>query len=65
MNYGIDSGLYPLGSCTMKYNPRLNERLARLIPGRAELEHLLLVAVTEANTEAHIDALAEALREVL
>lgn len=39
--------------------------VARLIPGRAELEHLLLVAVTEANTEAHIDALAEALREVL
>jgi glycine cleavage system P protein (glycine dehydrogenase) subunit 2 len=29
-NYGIDSGLYPLGSCTMKHNPRLNERLARL-----------------------------------
>ncbi len=39
--------------------------VARLIPGRAELDHLLLVAVTEANTEAHIDALAEALREVL
>ncbi len=39
--------------------------VARLIPGRAELERLLLVAVTEANTEAHIDALAEALREVL
>ncbi len=30
MNYGIDSGFYPLGSCTMKHNPRLNERLARL-----------------------------------
>ena len=28
-NYGIDSGLYPLGSCTMKHNPRLNEKLAR------------------------------------
>jgi len=30
MNYGIDSGLYPLGSCTMKYNPRINEDLASL-----------------------------------
>ncbi len=39
--------------------------VARLYPGRAELERLLLVAVTEANTEAHIDALTEALREVL
>lgn len=30
MSYGIDSGLYPLGSCTMKYNPRINELLANL-----------------------------------
>jgi glycine dehydrogenase subunit 2 len=30
MNYGVDSGLYPLGSCTMKYNPRINELLANL-----------------------------------
>ncbi len=29
-NYSIDSGMYPLGSCTMKYNPRINERVARL-----------------------------------
>src|SRR6476619_2883177 len=29
-NYAIDLGLYPLGSCTMKYNPRVNERVARL-----------------------------------
>jgi glycine dehydrogenase subunit 2 len=29
-NYAIDMGVYPLGSCTMKHNPRLNERLARL-----------------------------------
>jgi glycine dehydrogenase subunit 2 len=28
MNYGIDSGFYPLGSCTMKYNPKINEQLA-------------------------------------
>jgi glycine dehydrogenase subunit 2 len=30
MNYGIDLGFYPLGSCTMKYNPRINEDIARL-----------------------------------
>jgi glycine dehydrogenase subunit 2 len=30
INYGIDSGLYPLGSCTMKYNPKINELLARM-----------------------------------
>jgi glycine dehydrogenase subunit 2 len=29
-NYGIDSGLYPLGSCTMKYNPKVNEEIARM-----------------------------------
>ncbi len=29
-NYGIDTGLYPLGSCTMKYNPRINEVVARM-----------------------------------
>ncbi len=36
MNYSIDTGMYPLGSCTMKYNPKLNEDLARL-PGLAQL----------------------------
>src|SRR6056297_4184879 len=29
-NYSVDSGIYPLGSCTMKYNPRINEKIARL-----------------------------------
>ena len=29
-NYGVDTGLYPLGSCTMKYNPKTNERQAAL-----------------------------------
>jgi glycine dehydrogenase subunit 2 len=29
-NYGVDTGIYPLGSCTMKYNPRINETAARL-----------------------------------
>ncbi|NLT95465.1 MAG: aminomethyl-transferring glycine dehydrogenase subunit GcvPB, partial [Clostridia bacterium] len=34
MNYGVDTGFYPLGSCTMKYNPKINEDMARL-PGFA------------------------------
>ncbi|MBM3556455.1 MAG: glycine dehydrogenase subunit 2 [Alphaproteobacteria bacterium] len=38
-NYAIDAGLYPLGSCTMKHNPRLNEKMARL-PGFADLHPL-------------------------
>ena len=38
-NYSIDAGLYPLGSCTMKHNPRLNEKMARL-PGFADLHPL-------------------------
>jgi glycine dehydrogenase subunit 2 len=36
LNYAIDTGFYPLGSCTMKYNPKLNEWAARL-PGFASL----------------------------
>ncbi len=30
INYGVDLGIYPLGSCTMKYNPKINEHIARL-----------------------------------
>ena len=45
-NYSIDAGLYPLGSCTMKHNPRLNEKLARL-PGFAELHPLQPAATTQ------------------
>ena len=39
-NYGLDTGLYPLGSCTMKYNPRVNELAARL-EGLADAHPLL------------------------
>lgn len=35
-NHGVDTGFYPLGSCTMKYNPKVNEMLARL-PGFTQL----------------------------
>ena len=38
-NFGIDTGFYPLGSCTMKYNPRVNERLA-LLAGFRDLHPL-------------------------
>jgi len=38
-NYSIDHGFFPLGSCTMKHNPRLNEKLARL-PGFAQIHPL-------------------------
>ncbi|MCA1662521.1 MAG: aminomethyl-transferring glycine dehydrogenase subunit GcvPB, partial [Novosphingobium sp.] len=38
-NYAIDLGLFPLGSCTMKHNPRLDEKLARL-PGFADIHPL-------------------------
>lgn len=40
LNYGVDTGFYPLGSCTMKHNPRLHEDLARH-PGFAGLHPLL------------------------
>ncbi len=38
-NYGIDTGFYPLGSCTMKYNPKVNEEIAKL-PGFKSLHPL-------------------------
>ncbi|HVC55572.1 MAG TPA: aminomethyl-transferring glycine dehydrogenase subunit GcvPB [Stellaceae bacterium] len=49
-NYAIDSGLYPLGSCTMKHNPRLNEKLARL-PGFADLHPLQPMASVQGALE--------------
>ena len=39
-NFGVDTGMYPLGSCTMKYNPKLNEKMAAL-PGFADAHPLL------------------------
>ncbi len=38
-NFGVDTGFYPLGSCTMKYNPRFNERIVG-VPGFANLHPL-------------------------
>jgi glycine dehydrogenase subunit 2 len=45
-NYGIDTGLFPLGSCTMKHNPRLNERMARL-PGFGDIHPLQPVSTVQ------------------
>ena len=55
-NYAIDLGVYPLGSCTMKHNPRLNERMARL-PGFADL-HPLQPQSTVQGALALMDELA-------
>jgi glycine dehydrogenase subunit 2 len=55
-NYAIDLGLFPLGSCTMKHNPRLNEKVARL-PGFADL-HPLQPVDTVQGALAVIDELA-------
>lgn len=45
-NYSIDSGFFPLGSCTMKHNPRLNEKIARL-PGFARVHPLQPAATVQ------------------
>ncbi|QTH20559.1 aminomethyl-transferring glycine dehydrogenase subunit GcvPB [Rhizorhabdus wittichii] len=55
-NYAIDLGLFPLGSCTMKHNPRLNEKMARL-PGFADI-HPLAPVDTVQGALAVIDELA-------
>jgi glycine dehydrogenase subunit 2 len=59
-NYAIDTGLYPLGSCTMKHNPRLNEKLARL-PGFADLHPLQPLSTVQGALEL-IDTLAHWLK---
>src|SRR5271155_4463807 len=49
-NYSIDAGIYPLGSCTMKHNPRLNEKIARL-PGFADVHPLQPVSTAQGALE--------------
>jgi glycine dehydrogenase subunit 2 len=61
-NYCIDHGLYPLGSCTMKYNPRINERVAR-IEGFANL-HPLTPAPLAGGALEIIYRLEECLKEI-
>ena len=55
-NYAIDAGMYPLGSCTMKHNPRLNEKAVRL-PGLADLHPMQPVSTVQ-GALALIDTLA-------
>lgn len=47
-NYSIDLGLYPLGSCTMKHNPRINEELARL-PGFAQAHPMQPISTVQGS----------------
>jgi len=61
-NYGIDSGFYPLGSCTMKHNPRLGEKVARLA-GLADLHPMQPVATVQGALEL-IDATAHWLKTI-
>src|SRR6476646_7971620 len=61
-NYGIDTGLFPLGSCTMKHNPRLNERMARL-PGFGDVHPLQPVSTVQ-GALALMDELARWLLEL-
>ena len=46
MNFGVDTGFYPLGSCTMKYNPKINEEMAGLA-GFAGLHPLMHAGLTK------------------
>jgi glycine dehydrogenase subunit 2 len=61
-NFGIDTGFYPLGSCTMKYNPRINERVVGL-PGFASLHPLADEDAAQGALELEWE-LQEILREV-
>jgi glycine dehydrogenase subunit 2 len=62
LNYGIDTGFYPLGSCTMKYNPKVNEVAARM-PGFAAV-HPLQSAESAQGAMALIYNLQELLAEI-
>jgi glycine dehydrogenase subunit 2 len=61
-NYSIDAGLYPLGSCTMKHNPRLNEKMARLA-GFADVHPLQPFSTVQGALEL-IETLAQTLMKL-
>jgi glycine dehydrogenase subunit 2 len=61
-NYAIDLGMYPLGSCTMKYNPRVNELVAR-IEGLAEAHPYRPDSLAQGSLEV-IDLLQRCLTEI-
>ena len=62
LNYGVDTGFYPLGSCTMKYNPKVNEDVGAL-PGFTQA-HPLQPAETVQGSLAALHELQEALAEI-
>src|SRR3989304_1043881 len=62
LNYGVDTGFYPLGSCTMKYNPKVNEDVGRL-PGFA-LAHPLQPQATVQGALAALHQLQTALAAI-
>ncbi len=51
-NFGVDTGFYPLGSCTMKYNPKINEEMAAL-PGFTQLHPHQSVASSQGALELY------------
>jgi glycine dehydrogenase subunit 2 len=59
LNYGLDTHFYPLGSCTMKYNPKINEDMARL-PGFGRLHPL----APEASAQGALELMHELGREL-
>ncbi|MCU9613850.1 aminomethyl-transferring glycine dehydrogenase subunit GcvPB [Caldibacillus lycopersici] len=61
-NHGVDSGFYPLGSCTMKYNPKVNEVVAR-IPGFAHIHPLQDERTIQGSMELMYD-LQQQLKEI-
>ncbi len=61
-NYSIDGGIYPLGSCTMKHNPRLNEKMARL-PGFADLHPMQPISTVQGALEL-IDSCGDWLKKL-
>ena len=63
LNYAVDTGFYPLGSCTMKFNPKLNEWAARL-PGFADLHPLAPDEVAQGTLAAAVGAGARPRRDL-
>ena len=61
-NFGVDTGFYPLGSCTMKYNPKINEKVAR-ISGFSESHPLQEEEHVQGSLEI-IYSLQEELKEI-
>ena len=62
MNFGVDTGFYPLGSCTMKYNPKINEEVA-CMPGFSQM-HPLQPESTVAGAKAVLEGMDKALAAI-